>query len=298
MFGRLPSLSSLRTFEAAARLKSFKAAAQELNVSPTAVSHQVRALEDRLQLSLFERRTRAVVLTREGEQLAAAAYKALSVLQDTVDDLSGQASRLGVGTTSAFAALWLVRHLQDFHRRCPDIDVQMRADDALGDVEHDRRLDLVVRYGRCPENEGSVRLLYRETVRLYATAEYWHRLCQQDSLVVLQTEWKNPHLPKPDLTPLLAPLQALGKPLNVQAFDDENQVVQAALAGQGMAVCSQLLVALPVEKGWLQQAPERWMQTGEGLDYYVYLPRRSQNNRAAERFVQWLSEQLHASALI
>ena len=116
MFGRLPSLSSLRTFEAAARLKSFKAAAQELNVSPTAVSHQVRALEDRLQLSLFERRTRAVALTREGEQLAAAAYKALSVLQDTVDDLSGQASRLGVGTTSAFAALWLVRHLQDFHQ--------------------------------------------------------------------------------------------------------------------------------------------------------------------------------------
>lgn len=76
MFARMPSPSALRTFEAAARLGSFKAAAGELSVTPTAVSHQIRALEEHLEIPLFIRRTRAVELTHSGQRLAEAAHQA------------------------------------------------------------------------------------------------------------------------------------------------------------------------------------------------------------------------------
>lgn len=295
MFNRLPSLSSLRTFEAAARLKSFKAAAQELNVSPTAVSHQVRALEERLQVSLFERRVRAVELTAEGEQLAAAANKALSELQASVDLLSDQAQILSIGTTTAFAAFWLVPRLEDFRRQYPGTDVQVQAEDTLRNIEQDRRLDLVIRYGYCPENQPEVTLLLRESLRLCATPQYWQTLTNEPVLVILQTQWKNPHLPQPDISSLLNSLERFDKPIKVLSFDDENQLIQATLAGQGIAVCSQLLVELPLAKGWLAPAPGEWASVVKGMDYYLVLPARSRETQRAQHFIQWLSDALKQS---
>jgi len=297
MFSRLPSLSCLRTFEAAARLQSFKAAAQELNVSPTAVSHQIRALEERLQLRLFERRTRAVGLTPEGEQLAVAAHKAMRELMEAVNTLSGQANRITLGTTTAFAALWLVPRLNAFRQQHSDVDIRVQAEDGLSAIEHDRRLDLVVRYGRCPEADSSVKWLGRERLGLFATPDYWRSLDSARTLVLLVTRWKNPQLPKLDIEALLSPVLDDPARLSVQAFDDENQVVQAALAGQGIAVSSRLLVAMPLDKGWLQPAPQEPSQAVLGLDYYAVIPERNAGKTAVQNLLNWLSASLQTELI-
>ena len=88
MFSHLPQLNQMRGFEAAARLGSFKAAGEELNLSPTAISHQISNLEDRLGILLFERKTRVVKLTPEGSQLAETVYQALQKLATTIEDIS------------------------------------------------------------------------------------------------------------------------------------------------------------------------------------------------------------------
>ena len=87
MFSHLPQLNQVRGFEAAARLGSFKAAGEELNLSPTAISHQISNLEEKLGVLLFERKTRAVPLTHEGTKLAEAVYQALQRITENIEDI-------------------------------------------------------------------------------------------------------------------------------------------------------------------------------------------------------------------
>ena len=115
MFASLP-LTALRAFESASRLLSFKAAAEELSVTPTAVSHQIRSLETWLGVSLFERLPRQVRLTDCGERLFHSLHGALLEVAQSVDTLRPQRSgaSLTISTTAAFAALWLVPRLGRF----------------------------------------------------------------------------------------------------------------------------------------------------------------------------------------
>ena len=113
---KLPPLTALRAFEAAARLASFKRAAQELSLSPTAISHQVRQLEDRLGLALFERQPRQVVLTEAGRRLYPVLRDGFDAAAATIEALRSAPPRplLTISTTRAFAARWLVPRLGDF----------------------------------------------------------------------------------------------------------------------------------------------------------------------------------------
>src|SRR5512134_950152 len=126
---RLPPLAGLRAFEAAARLLSFKRAAEELHVTPTAISHQVRQLEEAVGARLFERRTRQVLLTAEGQVL-------LPVLRDGFDSfaraLEGLTRRhrratVTLSATPAFTAKWLVPRIAAFRKARPDIDLTLLA---------------------------------------------------------------------------------------------------------------------------------------------------------------------------
>src|SRR5918994_446050 len=116
----LPPLATLRAFEAAARQTSFKRAAEELGVTPTAISHQIRLLEETLSLRLFERRTRQVVLTREAREL-------FPVLRDGFDAFSEALNRISekrrsvvtLSATTSFTARWLVPRVASFRERYP-----------------------------------------------------------------------------------------------------------------------------------------------------------------------------------
>ncbi|RBP79562.1 LysR family transcriptional regulator [Marinomonas rhizomae] len=292
MFQQLPSLNAIKAFESAARLNSFKDAANELNVTPTAISHQIRALEDSLKVRLFERKTRAVTLTTEGKLLAASANQSLQDLLSTVSQLKGSSSTLTISTTSSFAAMWLVPNLADFQQQYPGIDIQIRAEETLIDMEHDRRVDMAIRYGEPPKQREIKALthqpLVQESLGFFATPEYWekHRKNLSD-VVFFCTQWKNPNLPNLGLEETIKSIVVDSRP-NIRYFDDENLTAQAALSGQGIAIISQLAVENSIKNGWLTQGTDKMSKSITGLHYYLVIPKRVQTSQAAIHFKEWL----------
>ena len=121
MFGRLPSLPALRTFESAARLGSFKAAAVELTVSATAVSHQIRALEDQLGVPLFVRNTRSIELMTAGDALAPVLTRAFLDIRNALEVVFSEEAVITVSTSPSFATLRLVPRLLEFYAEYPKI---------------------------------------------------------------------------------------------------------------------------------------------------------------------------------
>src|SRR5262245_28775371 len=158
MATRLPSLDLLRGFEAAARHLSFTRAAAELHVTQSAVSRQIKTLEDQLGVRLFRRLNRALLLTEEGQALARATATALGGIEQAVARLPGLAQDrpITVTTTVSFAALWLVPRLARLRAVHPDIDVRLAASNELEDLQRER-IDLAIRF--ClPKDRKSTRL--------------------------------------------------------------------------------------------------------------------------------------------
>lgn len=148
MSSNFPPLSALYAFEAAARNLSFKAAAEDLHVTPGAISQQIKLLEDRLGTPLFARHTRRIELTEAGRILLAPTQQAFRLLTEAVARVRGndQAKILSVSLLPSFAALWFVPRLGHFRTRHPEIDVRISATPKLADVQrHD--VDVVIRYG-------------------------------------------------------------------------------------------------------------------------------------------------------
>ncbi|MFD2740643.1 LysR substrate-binding domain-containing protein [Sulfitobacter aestuarii] len=144
----LPSLTTLAAFEAAARRLSFKEAAQELSVTPGAVSHQVRALEQELGLPLFLRRHRGVELTGEGEQLFQSLASSFAQISRSLRSLRAHGTGQGVsiGATSAVSSLYLSSAVLRFWREHPEANVSQQVQDgALRDLP---KIDMYIRYGR------------------------------------------------------------------------------------------------------------------------------------------------------
>ena len=145
---RLPSLNGLRAFEAVARHLSFTRAAEELAVTQTAVSHQIRRLEDQLGRKLFDRRGRVLSLTRAGQDYVPAVRAAFDKLRGATDKLlrADGAGRLTVSTLPSLAAKWLVPRLPGFQEAHPEIDVRIATSVALVDFRRDD-VDVAIRYG-------------------------------------------------------------------------------------------------------------------------------------------------------
>jgi len=161
----LPPLNALKAFEAAARLGGFAAAAQELNVTPAAVSHQVKSLEAHLQTALFHRQPRGLTLTAAGQELLPEITRGLAHFARAVGGLSGGrlAGRLTVNTARSFATLWLVPRLGSFLRAFPDIELRILGDDLAPDL-HAGEVDIRIAYGAGDYPGLKSSLLLRESV--------------------------------------------------------------------------------------------------------------------------------------
>src|SRR5919204_2360851 len=145
----LPSLDLLAGFEAAARHLSFTKAGAELFLTQSAVSRQIKELEDQLGVPLFHRKHRALALTEAGQQFYASAAQVLATMRAATERLrahSGRRRPLSVTTTHSFAALWLIPRLAGFTRTHPGIDVRITADTRVQDLERDG-LDVAIRHG-------------------------------------------------------------------------------------------------------------------------------------------------------
>jgi LysR family transcriptional regulator, glycine cleavage system transcriptional activator len=148
MSGHLPPLSALRAFEAAARLMSFSKAADELHVTPAAVSHQIHALEQDLGVKLFHRMNRSIELTASARVLLPGLTEAFAGIQSSVRRLRAHndTGTLTVTASPSFAAKWLVLRLHRFQEQCPEIDVRISATDDVVDLTKGD-FDIAIRYG-------------------------------------------------------------------------------------------------------------------------------------------------------
>ncbi|MBN8980856.1 MAG: transcriptional regulator GcvA [Rhizobiales bacterium] len=149
MASRLPSLNGLRAFEAAARHLSFTLAAQELNVTQTAISHQIRRLEEELGLKLFERKSRSLVLTPKASEYLPGIRAAFQDLRFATDRLlrKDDDKVLTLSMITSLATKWLLPRLPAFQQMHPDIDVRITTSTALVDFRGGD-VDAAIRYGR------------------------------------------------------------------------------------------------------------------------------------------------------
>ena len=149
MIARLPSLNGLRAFEAAARHLSFTVAASELNVTQTAISHQIRRLEEELGIRLFVRKNRALALTPEARDYLPGIRAAFDDLRLATERLLRKENDrvLTVSTLASLAAKWLLPRLTAFQEAHPGIDVRITTSTSLVDFQRDD-VDAAIRYGR------------------------------------------------------------------------------------------------------------------------------------------------------
>ncbi|MFW8634842.1 LysR substrate-binding domain-containing protein [Cribrihabitans pelagius] len=174
----LPPLTALTAFEAAARHLSFKNAAEELGVTPGAVSHQVKALEAELQAPLFRRRHRGVELTEEGEALFETLASAFSRISRSLRSIRGRSigDTVTIGSTSAVASLWLSPAVVRFWRKHPDVNVNQIVQDRPFRAAPE--VDFYIRYGRDPDPRLEQTELYRDHLVPVGNAEAAARLVQ------------------------------------------------------------------------------------------------------------------------
>ncbi|MDU8913429.1 LysR substrate-binding domain-containing protein [Aestuariicoccus sp. MJ-SS9] len=163
----LPPLNALRAFEAAGRLGSFTKAAEELNVSHSAISRHVRGLEDRLNVHLFQARNTGVALTDQGRAYLAEITPAFDLISQATEALSvPPAGTVTLTTENTVAQKWLIPRLAGFRARHPDIDLKLSVTSKVMDIEaHD--FDMGLRYLRSEPAEG-YHLIFRSCVRAYA----------------------------------------------------------------------------------------------------------------------------------
>ena len=149
MSARLPSLNGLRAFEAAARHLSFTQAASELNVTQTAISHQIKRLEEQLGLPLFVRRNRALALTRDAQEYLPAIRTAFEDLRLATERLlrPDRDRVLTVSTMATLAAKWLLPRLASFQESHSDLEVRISTSSHLVDFRREE-IDVAIRYGR------------------------------------------------------------------------------------------------------------------------------------------------------
>jgi len=171
--GRLPSLAALRVFEAAARLGSISAAATELHVTHSAVSQQIKGLEDSLGLRLFGRSGRNVVLTSAGRELALGTNEALCAIARTTHLVRQRANpnRLTVTTLPSFAACWLTPRIGRFIELEPDVEINLISTCALLDFTRDG-VDAAIRWTEEPDDTLDATLLMRDEMLVVASPEY------------------------------------------------------------------------------------------------------------------------------
>ena len=158
----LPPLTTLTAFEAAARHKSFKLAAAELNVTPGAVSHQIKALESDLDIQLFARQHRSVELTKQGAELFAVLEQCFGKLSATLARLrkTGADESVTVSATTAVSLLWLTPKLAKFGREFGNISVnQFVSDDPQSPGPY---ADLAIRYGDCEQSDSYRQPIFRD----------------------------------------------------------------------------------------------------------------------------------------
>ena len=288
MFATLP-VTALRTFEAAARLRSFKLAAAELAVTATAVSHQVKALERHVGVALFERVPRGVRLTDAGARLFAGVHGALLDVAQALDAQrpAPATGALTVSTTHSFAALWLVPRLGRFYEACPQYQLNLNASAEPVDLLQDASVDVAVRYSRqrFPDLRAACGL--QEWCGVYGAPALVARQGRRPPALVT-VRWRDSLLYEQGWQDWCdaAGLPAWREPAALHAYAEEHYALQAAIAGQGLVLASSVMVSDSVGAGTLvAYRPEVRV---EGAAYTALCAPGRERHPPVKAFLAWL----------
>jgi LysR family glycine cleavage system transcriptional activator len=292
MSRHLPPFPAVRAFEAAARNLSFKRAAEELHLSQSAISHQIKNLENYLDAQLFRRSSHGIALTTIGSEYLAAVSHALDSL-DAATDCAGRAARNGplrVQTTPAFAARWLIPRLCHFSRRHPDIELSISTSIEPPNFEADE-VDFLVQYGMAPASGVIVEALLssarspvcspqllRNGMPLRAPDDLRHHTLLYDKVGDGWAEWFRCASADP---------ASLGKG---PTFAHCDLSLRAAERGQGIALGYIALLEHELASGALVKPFE--IETQPKAIYSMAFPERRANHRKIAALRAWLLEQV------
>lgn len=290
----MPSLNALAAFEAAARHRSISLAAAEMNITPGAVSKQVRLLEEDIGRPLFVRLHRALALTPEGETVAAALGEAFDRIAVGVGQAraAGDRRNVSLGTTMAFAQLWLMPRLGSFWNLHQDIVVDHVISDRAPDL-HRPDLDLCIRYGDGDWPEENAARMFGDRILAVAAPGFAeaHALGGPDDLAgapllsVEGVDWT--------WTTWGGFLEAVGAPprrrLAVRRFNSYVIALQAARDGQGVALGWASLVDPLIRSGALERVTTAEIAAPQS--FYVTWSKRRAPSRQAEILRDWLLDQ-------
>jgi LysR family transcriptional regulator, glycine cleavage system transcriptional activator len=283
---RLPPLSTLPVLEAAARHGSFKRAAEELNVTHAAVSHQIRSLEGHLGVTLFARNGRRVTLTHEGERLASVVRTSLDNLSDAIEELSPAARErtLKISVLQSFGARWLMARLSGFVEKHPEYEMSIETSNRLANFTTDG-VDIAVRYGTGPWAGLHSEFLAGDTYFPVASPQF-----RRGKLPRKPADLKGLPLFRADAEQWGLWLGALGVSVKLTFtgvdYHDIGLSLQQAIAGAGIAMARRSVVVDDLNSGRLVKLFDFEVPSPWGY-HLVCLPKHA-NGKKVHAFREWL----------
>ena len=289
MTNRLPSLNALRAFVTVARYGGVSRAAEALNLTHSAVSHHIRALQEELGVALFNKAGRGLSLTAEGSRFAARVEAAFSEIDDAACEISHKRhKRLNITTISSFAACWLLPRLGDFIASCSDIDVEVHSTNTptvLAGGEGDVRIG----FGTGPFHGLFSELLLRDWLFPVCSPEFARQYGLRDGV------WNhNAPLMRSSYEPWSRWLVAAGidVPDNEHGilFDNSALILQAAIKGQGLGLVRHSLAHDDLVAGRLVRPFSAYVESP--MSYYFLCREERLESPPVARFREWIKAQI------
>lgn len=292
----LPPFASLRAFEAAARHESFKAAAEELNLTQSAVSHQIKALEECLGLSLFQRRSGGVFLSPKGKRYFQDVCAALDRIADATNRTSAEGTKgvLFISATPAFTSRWLMPRLLHFSGAHPDIELNIIPNNAPLRFPDDET-DILIQYGSEP-SPGFTTEPFLHTTRFpvcspsfleregipQSPRELAHKTLLRDEFGDAWGEW------------FLATGEGQATEMRGPRLAHCELTLRAAIEGQGIALAYEALIEKELQSGELVRLFH--VETSKQLIYSMMYPEGQANHPRIAAFRSWIFDQVNQIA--
>lgn len=289
---RLPPFSGLRAFEASARYLNFSRAAEELNVTQSAISHQVKSLEDFLGVRLFVRTHNSINLSKQGQAYLLPVRDAIEMISNATSRIRNRhdSTTLTISLLPTFATRWLIPRLPDFQDSYPRIDVRLSTSIAMVDFNQ-TDVDVAIRYGKGGWQGLYSKVLMREEIFPVCSPS----LLQGKQMLKEPAELlKYPllhNLSHPGEWQMWLTATSLGEisPQRGHSFESSDLALQAAVEGMGMALGRRPLVNKVLESGELI-APLS-MEVSSDYQYYFVCPENHLQRQNVTSFHAWLFKQ-------